>query len=153
VLQSEMLTIGIARDLPQLLNTSHHSPNKYTLETPTDIIFSGNNSCILSPEVTEGPYCKSIPVGRIPSGHTDIEPDVAGEYVRDKIDDGQAGVRLALDLQVLDIETCDPVENAYLEIWRKFWLLSGAFLRDASSQGNRLQHDWRLLRCQCARQR
>jgi len=47
-----------ARDLKQLLNTTHLSPHNYTLETPASVLFSSNNSCVLSPEVTEGPYCK-----------------------------------------------------------------------------------------------
>ena len=46
------------RDIGTVLNTSHHSTENYTSETPADILFAGNNSCILSPEVTEGPYCE-----------------------------------------------------------------------------------------------
>jgi hypothetical protein len=45
--------------------------------------------------------------------------DVAGEYIRDNIVEKESGVNLALDLQVLDVETCDPVANKYLEIWRE----------------------------------
>lgn len=60
---------------------------------------------MLSPEVTEGPYY------------------VAGEYVREDITEGQAGVPLTLDLQVLDIETCEPVVGAYTEIWRTCYSL------------------------------
>ena len=46
-----------ARDEATVLNTTHLSPEAYTA-TDESIIFSGNNSCILSPEVTQGPYCK-----------------------------------------------------------------------------------------------
>jgi hypothetical protein len=46
------------RDIGTVLNTSHHSTENYTSDTPADILFAGNNSCILSPEVTEGPYCE-----------------------------------------------------------------------------------------------
>lgn len=49
-----------ARDFGTVLNTTHLSPVNYTLETPEDTIFAGNSSCILSPEVTEGPYCKQF---------------------------------------------------------------------------------------------
>ncbi|KAK0616807.1 Intradiol ring-cleavage dioxygenase, partial [Immersiella caudata] len=87
------------RDLTDLLGKSHLSPHKYTLDTPMDTIFASNASCVLSPEVTEGPYY------------------VAGEYIRDNIVEKEPGVDLALDLQVLDVETCDPVANKYLEIW------------------------------------
>lgn len=42
------------------INKSHHSDAGYTLQTPLDTIFGGNTSCVLSPEVTEGPYCKFL---------------------------------------------------------------------------------------------
>ncbi|KAK3349510.1 Intradiol ring-cleavage dioxygenase [Lasiosphaeria hispida] len=88
-----------SRDLASLLNTTHHSSNGYTLQTPESTLFASNSSCILSPEVTEGPYY------------------VAGEYVRENVIEKEPGVELTLDLQVLDIETCEPVKAAYLEIW------------------------------------
>ena len=56
---------------------------------------------MLSPEVTEGPYY------------------VAGEYIRANVTDGQAGVALHLELQVLDVNTCEPVASAFTEIWGK----------------------------------
>ncbi|KAK3315366.1 Intradiol ring-cleavage dioxygenase [Apodospora peruviana] len=87
------------RDFGTVLKTSHHSNESYTLKTPASELFGSNNSCILSPEVTEGPYY------------------VSGEYVRKNVIEDQPGVPLTLDLQVLDMETCDPVPNVYLEIW------------------------------------
>jgi len=47
-----------ARDEATVLNTTHLSSEAYTNATDESIVFSGNNSCILSPEVTQGPYCK-----------------------------------------------------------------------------------------------
>lgn len=46
-----------ARDVSDK-NKSHLSTADYDLNTPLDVIFATNNSCLLSPEVTEGPYCK-----------------------------------------------------------------------------------------------
>lgn len=48
------------RDLGTVLATNHNLTDKgYTLETPADVLFSGlNNSCLLSPEATQGPYCE-----------------------------------------------------------------------------------------------
>lgn len=46
--------------------------------------------------------------------------DVAGEYVRSDIRDGEAGIEFVLDTQVLDVSTCEPVTNALVEIWRMF---------------------------------
>lgn len=63
------------------------------------MLFAGNNSCILTPETTQGPYW------------------VSGELVRQNITEGQAGVPLTLDVQIIDVNTCEPVPQAYLEIW------------------------------------
>jgi hypothetical protein len=49
--------------------------------------------------------------------------DVAGEYVRSNIRDGEAGIEFVLDTQVLDVTTCNPVTNALVEIWRKSMFL------------------------------
>ncbi|KAB5582788.1 Intradiol ring-cleavage dioxygenase [Coniochaeta sp. 2T2.1] len=87
------------RDIDELLDTSHHSSESFTLDTPVETIFASNNSCILSPEVTEGPYY------------------VAGEYIREDVTEDQLGIDLALDVQVLDVNTCEPVPDVYLEIW------------------------------------
>ncbi|KAK3320781.1 Intradiol ring-cleavage dioxygenase [Cercophora scortea] len=87
------------RDLPTLLNTTHHSCKSYNLNTPETTIFATNSSCILSPEVTEGPYY------------------VAGEYIRENVVESEPGLPLHLDIQVLDMETCEPVTGAFLEIW------------------------------------
>lgn len=42
------------------INKSHHSAENYTLATPSEVLFSANNSCVLSPETIEGPYCELI---------------------------------------------------------------------------------------------
>ncbi|KAJ4415360.1 hypothetical protein N0V85_002744 [Neurospora sp. IMI 360204] len=78
---------------------THQSNATFTLQTPVSEIFASTDFCFLSPEVTEGPYY------------------VDGEYIREDITEDQAGVDLALDLQVYDVETCEPVPNVYLEIW------------------------------------
>lgn len=46
------------RSWEDVLAKSHDkSALGYTPDTPPDTLFSGINACILSPEVTEGPYC------------------------------------------------------------------------------------------------
>lgn len=45
--------------------------------------------------------------------------DVAGEYIRSDVRDGQNGVELILDTQVIDMATCEPVNYALVEIWRE----------------------------------
>jgi hypothetical protein len=47
------------RDAATVLATSHNSTDLgYTLNTDAATLFAGNNSCVLTPEVTQGPYCK-----------------------------------------------------------------------------------------------
>ena len=90
-----------ARDLSQVLNTSHVSPVDYTPYSPYETIFVGNTSCILSPEVTQGPYY------------------VSGEYIRQNLIEDQEGVPLVLDLQVIDMATCEPLVDVMVDIWGK----------------------------------
>ncbi|KAI1258494.1 Intradiol ring-cleavage dioxygenase [Xylariaceae sp. FL1019] len=72
----------------------------YDLDTGSDVIFSGNSTCALVPEVTIGPYW------------------VEGELIRTDVTEGQAGVALHLDLQFLDINTCAAVtEGTLIDIW------------------------------------
>ena len=45
--------------------------------------------------------------------------DVAGEFVRNDIKDREAGVQqIFIDTQVIDVNTCDPVPDILLELWR-----------------------------------
>ncbi|KZL78375.1 extracellular dioxygenase [Colletotrichum incanum] len=88
------------RDAASVLAASHNQTELgYTLNTDATTLFSGNNSCVLTPEVTQGPYY------------------VSGEYVRRNIIEEQEGVDIVLDYQVIDVETCEPVPNVYLEMW------------------------------------
>ncbi|EKD12207.1 uncharacterized protein L3040_000325 [Drepanopeziza brunnea f. sp. 'multigermtubi'] len=95
------LPLLTARDAGTVLNTSHLSPIAYTPETSTDVLFSGNKSCILAPEVTEGPYY------------------VSGEYIRSDVreTDHENGVDLILDVQVIDVATCEPLPSIMLDLW------------------------------------
>lgn len=47
----------VKRDFDTVLNTDHHSNQSVTPDSPNDVIFGSNSSCILQPETTEGPYC------------------------------------------------------------------------------------------------
>ncbi|CAK5262047.1 unnamed protein product [Mycena citricolor] len=59
-----------------------------------------NNTCVLAPEVTEGPYY-----------HTQGHP------IRQNIAENQDGLLLLLDIGVIDVETCKPVPNVLVDIW------------------------------------
>ncbi|RDW82958.1 aromatic compound dioxygenase [Coleophoma crateriformis] len=71
----------------------------YTTATPEATIFSANTSCILAPENTGGPYY------------------VTGELIRENVTEGQAGIPLYLEVQYVDINTCLPIEDVYVDIW------------------------------------
>lgn len=60
---------------------------------------SGTVSCVLTPEMTEGPYY------------------IAGEKLRRNITEGRPGTRLDLHLTVLDATTCRPIAGAAVDIW------------------------------------
>jgi protocatechuate 3,4-dioxygenase beta subunit len=60
---------------------------------------SGAVACVLTPELTEGPYY------------------IAGEKVRRDIREGHPGTLLTLNLRVLNASTCAPIKNAAVDIW------------------------------------
>jgi protocatechuate 3,4-dioxygenase beta subunit len=60
---------------------------------------SGAVQCVLTPELTEGPYY------------------IAGEKVRRDIRDGHPGKLLTLQLRVLDASSCKPIKGAAVDIW------------------------------------
>jgi protocatechuate 3,4-dioxygenase beta subunit len=56
-------------------------------------------SCVLSPEVTEGPYYLDL------------------NRVRRDITEGKAGLRLDLRIKVVDASSCRAIEDAAVDIW------------------------------------
>jgi len=62
-------------------------------------VSAGLVKCVLTPELTEGPYY------------------VAGEKIRRDITEGKPGVALLLNLTVMNASTCALVKNAAVEIW------------------------------------
>lgn len=62
-------------------------------------VASGAISCVLTPEMTEGPYY------------------VPSEKVRRNITEGKPGTPLDLRLSVVDASTCKPIKSAVVDIW------------------------------------
>ncbi|TEY39971.1 hypothetical protein BOTCAL_0445g00040 [Botryotinia calthae] len=109
-----------ARDAGTVLNTNHLSTTPYS---PTDSfadIFTGNNSCILVPEVTEGPFY------------------ITGDYIRADVRETaiQSGIDLILDIQVIDTSTCEPVSDVYVDFWYANSTGTYSGVTDASVPGN-----------------
>ncbi|KAI4690372.1 hypothetical protein J4E81_007525 [Alternaria sp. BMP 2799] len=92
------------RDLKQLqefekVNHNMTGTMDYTPDTPTSDIFAANTSCILTPELTFGPYY------------------VTGEMIRKNVVEDQKGIDLYLEVQYVDITTCEPAPHLYVDIW------------------------------------
>jgi protocatechuate 3,4-dioxygenase beta subunit len=47
--------------------------------------------------------------------------DVEGESIRSQLIDDQQGVPLYLDFQVIDVNTCEPLADTYLEMWSEWF--------------------------------
>jgi protocatechuate 3,4-dioxygenase beta subunit len=62
-------------------------------------VTTGAVSCVLSPELTEGPYY------------------VPGEKVRRDITEGRPGTPLSLHLSVVNVSTCRPIKGAAVDVW------------------------------------
>ncbi|KAI1325408.1 Intradiol ring-cleavage dioxygenase [Xylariaceae sp. FL0255] len=73
----------------------------YTPFTSLDEIFTANTSCILAPYVTDGPYY------------------VVGEKMRSNVveEDSSDGVSLFLEIQYIDINTCEAIPSMAIDIW------------------------------------
>lgn len=73
----------------------------FSISTDETQIFSANTSCMLTPEVTHGPYY------------------VVGELIRQNVKEEQYcdGVDLQLEVQYIDVTTCGPVAGVYVDIW------------------------------------
>jgi len=65
---------------------------------PTSL-FADAGACILMPAVDQGPLY------------------VKGEQVRKDITEGEGGIKMTLAIQVVDVKTCKPVPDAYVDIW------------------------------------
>ena len=69
--------------------------------TPTSLfkLFDEGASCSVTPEETEGPYYFDV------------------DSIRSDIREDREGVLLRLALRVRDARSCDPIENAVIDIW------------------------------------
>lgn len=82
------------------LETRANSSVVITTEAPYYEVLQ-NDTCVLTPEVTPGPYFW-------PRAQT----------LRQDMTEEQTGVPLWLDVGVLDMATCEPLENALVDFWQ-----------------------------------
>ncbi|KAI9930669.1 hypothetical protein ASPWEDRAFT_106723 [Aspergillus wentii DTO 134E9] len=87
------------RDTNKTVSIDHHSSLHVTPSTAGSDLFSKNPVCLLSPEGEIGPFW------------------VKGELIRSDIGDGQAGIPIIMDGQFIDINTCEPIQDLYWDVW------------------------------------
>ncbi|KAG8782981.1 hypothetical protein FRC12_020252 [Ceratobasidium sp. 428] len=87
---SSVIATGISSSEVATSTTTANSPTYSTIQ---------NSTCVTTPEVTEGPYF------------------VNNELLRSDIRETQEGVELVLDIGVMDVTTCTPLDQALVEIW------------------------------------
>ncbi|GIZ43996.1 hypothetical protein CKM354_000720500 [Cercospora kikuchii] len=96
---------GLATDKPLVrrdfadYNISHASTSGVKFGDDETLLFQDNSSCILQPEVTQGPYY------------------IDGELIRNDMSEDQEGVPLFLDVQFIDTSDCSPVPAVYVDAW------------------------------------
>ncbi|KAI0387491.1 aromatic compound dioxygenase [Hypomontagnella monticulosa] len=94
------------RDLEDLqaweaINHNMTGTYDYNMFTSLEEVFSGNTSCILAPEITDGPYY------------------VVGEKMRSNVKEAKYcdGVDVFLEVQYIDVNTCEPIPAVAVDIW------------------------------------
>ncbi|OCK85613.1 aromatic compound dioxygenase [Lepidopterella palustris CBS 459.81] len=89
------------RDLATLeyFETVNHNMTGSINSSDPTTLFSANTSCILTPEITIGPYY------------------VLGELIRSNITENQPGIPVHLEMQFIDVNSCEPVPNLLVDIW------------------------------------
>ncbi|KAL2113909.1 hypothetical protein VUR80DRAFT_1762 [Thermomyces stellatus] len=87
------------RDYLSVSQIDHQEDREVTLDMPPAELFADAGACMLMPAVDQGPLY------------------VLGEEVRKDITNGEPGIPMTLAIQAVDVNTCEPVTDAYLDIW------------------------------------
>ncbi|KAI1100312.1 putative GPI anchored dioxygenase [Jackrogersella minutella] len=90
-----------AEALQKWASQSHNKTGQYNYgkETPSKEIFGSNTSCVLTPDNANGPYF------------------VYQEQIRSDVVEDTVGVPLHLELQFIDVQTCEPAEGILIDTW------------------------------------
>jgi len=92
---------GDLADSPHNPESKAHDEESYMKCTPISDTHIQNNTCVLAPIVTEGPYHQT-------HDHP-LRQNIAGL---------QDGLLLLLDIGVIDVETCKPLPDVLVDIWQ-----------------------------------
>ncbi|PAV20642.1 aromatic compound dioxygenase [Pyrrhoderma noxium] len=88
-----------ARSCASSIRTYHNARRLKRSLSEQTVFDDVMHTCVATPEVDEGPYY------------------INNELVRQNLIEDQKGVLLRLDIAVLDVATCEPLPNAFVEIW------------------------------------
>ncbi|KAE8987078.1 hypothetical protein PF004_g3825 [Phytophthora fragariae] len=75
------------------LGTSKHSSTTVTVNTTGADLFGSNTGGVVKPDTITGPY------------------HIKGNLIRDDMREDQEGVVMYIDVQVIDVTSCDPVKD------------------------------------------
>lgn len=89
----------MVRDTASVANISHLSTESYNPATLDSTVFASHSTCYLNPEGETGPYW------------------VKGEHIRYGLQEDQPGVPIIIEGQFLDVETCEPIEGLWWDLW------------------------------------
>ncbi|KAI5925504.1 Intradiol ring-cleavage dioxygenase [Camillea tinctor] len=97
----EAIGCALQRDTDVIANTTHYKniDVKAAMADPHYVFFGETQCTVLNPEGEVGPFY------------------VLGEYVRDDLRDGEAGIDMIVETQVLDVATCSPLVGSWVDIW------------------------------------
>ena len=70
-----------------------------TTTAPTTTVGTTSPDCVLTPELTEGPYYLDL------------------DLMRRDITEGRPGLAYDLAVKVVDAESCEPIEDAIVDVW------------------------------------
>ncbi|KAI1375338.1 putative GPI anchored dioxygenase [Hypoxylon crocopeplum] len=90
-----------AESLEKWASQSHDKTGAYDFDksTPSKEIFGSNTSCVLTPDNANGPYF------------------VYQEHIRSDVVEGVPGIPLHLELQFIDVQTCEPAVGILIDTW------------------------------------
>ncbi|KAK2734328.1 hypothetical protein FQN57_001695 [Myotisia sp. PD_48] len=116
---------GIDTNMPILKRSYTEGDHSHTSVTSTEEMFGNSNAaCILASDAMIGPYF------------------VDGELIRQDITNNEQGIKMDVDLQIIDVATCNPVPNMYVDFWQSN---STGIYSGVVAQGNgnaRDQRNW-----------
>ncbi|RLN72862.1 hypothetical protein BBJ28_00013154 [Nothophytophthora sp. Chile5] len=108
-------------------NVTNAAPNTYP-----EYLFGDDDAvkCVLAPETTQTSYY------------------VSGEVYRQEIAEDQAGISLTTELQFIDVSTCAPVSNLWVEYWHSnaLGVYSGAIGSEPGESNDTANVDTTFLR-------